>query len=182
MACLCVVKRGRAQYLRRDRASQLRGVGRLGSLGKLLMRGARTVNSAAILRAAIRSLTISLRRVVALPEHAEQVRVRDAPRVVHHLHSLGVPGPPTAHLLVRRTHDPSADVSSRSAVDTGQSPEAFFDTPETPRGKSCRVQERLPRSAQGRAQDVVTMQRSASRQPRWWMRWYHLGRRVHVHC
>jgi hypothetical protein len=61
-------------------------------------------------------LAVELRRVVALPELAQQIRVRDALGIVRHQDRLGVAGASGARLGVRRVLGAASGVAHRCRV------------------------------------------------------------------
>src|SRR5690606_18605688 len=64
----------------------------LGGPGGRLLLGRMEEDGRTILRAHVRPLAVRRGRIVAAPEHAQQLLVADALRIVGHLHRLGVPG------------------------------------------------------------------------------------------
>ena len=120
--------------LRRDlavaRARQGRRERRARPLEGLALLLRRPVHGRPVLRPEVVPLPEALRRVVRLPEHPEQLVLRDPRRVVGHEHRLGVAGPPGARLLVRRVRRVPALVPDGGRDDAGHLPERLLRPPE----------------------------------------------------
>lgn len=81
---------------------------------------------------------VELRRVVRLPEPAQDVDERDLGGVVDDLHGLGVPRAPGAHLVVRRVGRVARGVSDGGRDDPAggrQPPHALLGSPEAAVGE-----------------------------------------------
>ncbi|CAB4910505.1 unannotated protein [freshwater metagenome] len=131
--------------LRRDRA--VAGVGqrpavvhlrRLGLL-ELLVRG--RVDRGAVRRPHVVALAHALRRVVALPEAAQELLERRLLRVPHHEDGLRVVRAVRADLAVRRVRRLSALVAHGGDEDPGRRPERALGAPEAahPEGRVLRA-------------------------------------------
>ncbi len=105
-------------------------VGGPGRLGSGLLGVGVGVDRRAVLGADVVALAEALGGVVRLPEHLEQVRVRDLGGVVHDPHRLGVAGHAGAHLLVRRVRRGAALVADERRPDALGLPEAALGAPE----------------------------------------------------
>src|SRR3984893_8915612 len=111
--------------LREDRL-----VGLLRGQGGAALGVAVVVDRRAVLGPDVVALAHALRRVVVLPEHAQQVLVRDLGRVEHHQHRLGVAGGAAADLLVGGVRGVAARVADRGGVHAGCLPELPLRAPE----------------------------------------------------
>mmetsp|Transcript_4956 Transcript_4956/g.9685 ORF Transcript_4956/g.9685 Transcript_4956/m.9685 type:complete len:216 (-) Transcript_4956:399-1046(-) len=94
------------------------------------------IRSRSVLTAAIIPLAHVLRGIVILPEHAQNIHVRNFRWIVHHPESLRVSRHAGARLLVSRVGSVSSAVSHGSGVNAlGQSPNALFASPEASVGE-----------------------------------------------
>src|SRR5829696_8869879 len=134
MVALGVVERAGRRDLRSDRAVSgtpeclLVGVAGLLSGPALLV--ARVVDRRAVLRACVIALSHTLRRVMGLPEHLEQIPVRDLLRIEDDEHGLGVPGSSAADLLVGRVWGKASRVADCCRVNAVDLPEFTLGPPE----------------------------------------------------
>ena len=99
---------------------------------QLLIR--RAIQSAPVLRPAIVSLPITLRRVMRRPVHRQQIRERHDLRVVDHPNALGVSRASAANLLVRRVLNLTRNVPHRRRPNPWDAPEHLLAAPEAPGG------------------------------------------------
>src|ERR1043165_7529868 len=88
------------------------------------------VDGRAVLRARIVTLAHALRRVVAFPEHLEELLVRDLLRVQDDMDDFGMVGEPAANFLVGWILRLPAGVADRRRVHAGQLPEEALRAPE----------------------------------------------------
>src|SRR5580704_8696084 len=79
-------------------------------------------NRGAVLRSHVRPLPIRRSRIMALPEHSQQLQVRNLSRIKLHFHGLSMAGPARA-----------ANSSRSNALNP---PEGVLHTPETTSSKS----------------------------------------------
>src|SRR3981189_569387 len=121
----------------------------------LALRRRRGVDRAAVLRADVVPLAHALGRVMALPERAQQLRVGDPLRVVHHQHRLGVPGRSRADLAVGRIPGVSARVSHRGRVHALELPELPLGAPEATHPEEGALMTLGKGRHQRRSQDAV---------------------------
>src|SRR5919197_4050512 len=96
--------------------------------GRLLVVGG--VDRRAVLGADVVALAHALRRVVALPEHLQQLVVRALRGVVDDQHGLGVAGAAAADLLVGGVRRVAAGVADGGGDDAGRLPEEALGAPE----------------------------------------------------
>src|SRR5204862_5540 len=120
-ALVCVEDLGGDPAEARLRQHALIGVARRFRERPLLGRG--DVDSRAVLRADVVPLAHPLRRVVALPEHAEQSLVAHERRVEDDAHDLVVPRETRADLLVVRVRRVAGRVAGRRREDAALRPE-----------------------------------------------------------
>mmetsp|Transcript_16395 Transcript_16395/g.25700 ORF Transcript_16395/g.25700 Transcript_16395/m.25700 type:complete len:242 (-) Transcript_16395:28-753(-) len=89
-----------------------------------------------VLTTAIIPLAHVLRGIVILPEHAQNIHVRNFRGIVHHPKSLRVSRLTRACLLVRRVGSVSRAISDGSGVNAlGQSPNTLFASPKASVGE-----------------------------------------------
>ena len=131
---LGVVERAGGGDLGRDLAEAGRGQRRLVAVARRLDRGAllvrAVVDGRAVLRADVVALAHALRRVVALPERAQDLVARHLRGVEHDEHGLGVAGRAAADLLVGRVRRVAAGVADGGRVDAVELPEQPLGAPE----------------------------------------------------
>src|SRR6185312_12389353 len=156
---LGVVELGRVDDLGGDRAVagalQLGRIGLARRLGRLALRVAVDVERAAILRAGVAALAHALRRIVVLPEHAQELVVRDLLRVEHDAHHLGVTGGAGADFAVGRVRREAALVADRRRVDARLLPELALGAPEAAEAEVGDLEAVGARRRQSRAVDEV---------------------------
>src|SRR5215218_6017265 len=131
---LGVVERSRGGDLGRDLAQPGVVERRLVAVARSLDHGAllfeRVVDRGAVLGPEVVALAHALRRVVALPERAQDLLERDLRRVEHDEHGLGVAGRAAADLLVRRVRRVAARVAGGGRVDAVELPAQPLGAPE----------------------------------------------------
>src|SRR6185437_17016980 len=134
---------------------QQAAVRRARRLGGALLVGAVRVNRRAVLRPGIVPLPHPLRRVVVLPEHAQELVVADALRIEHHLHHFGVAGETRADLAVGRVRRGPARVADGGAEDALLFPELALGAPEAAHCERGQLEPRRKRRFERRAVDEV---------------------------
>src|SRR5690606_4733855 len=107
----------------------------LGGPGGRLLLGRMEEDGRTILRAHVRPLAVRRGRIVAAPEHPQQLLVADALRIVGHLHRLGVPGGVGADLFVSGIFHVAADEADARGSDARGAAEGLLHAPETSSGK-----------------------------------------------
>src|SRR4051812_42383704 len=156
---LGVVERPRRRELGRDLA--VAGAAQLGliggaralHLGALLL--ARPVDRRAVLRADVVALAEALRRVVSLPEAAQDLAQAHLRRVEDDEDGLRVVRPAGADLLVGRIRRLAARVADRRGVDAGRLPEDPLRAPEAAEPELDLLEAVGERRVERRAEDVV---------------------------
>src|SRR5438128_2531461 len=133
---LRVIELGRGKNFRRDRTvaglRQERLIRVARALGRVPLCRVVVVDAGAILRARVVALPHALGRVVAFPEHFQQILVPNHLRIEDDEHDLGVAGQAAAHLAVRRVRRVAGRVADCGGIDAGQFPELPLGAPETP--------------------------------------------------
>ena len=114
----------------RPRAFERRLVSGLRRLGRAALLIGKIVDAGAVLRADVVPLPHALRRVVALPEHLEQLVVAHALRVVDDEHRLVVAGPAGADLFVSGIRREPAGIADGGDMNAGDLPELALGAPE----------------------------------------------------
>jgi glyoxylase-like metal-dependent hydrolase (beta-lactamase superfamily II) len=91
----------------------------LGFLRLLTLLLVRYVDDGAILRPAVIALAHTLSRIVRLPEHAQELLIRNDFRVIHNPDDFGVARPAGAHLFIRRIGCVAPGIPDRSRIHAG---------------------------------------------------------------
>src|SRR5262249_57496928 len=122
----------------------------------------------AVLRADVVALAHALRRVVVLPEQAQDLLVARLGGIEHDENDLRVAGLPRADLLVGRVRRVAARVADGSRVDAGCLPEDALRTPEAAHAENRRLEAVREGRGDRRAEHIVpggnAYRLSASRQ------------------
>jgi hypothetical protein len=108
-------------------------------LRRLSLRLAVAVDARPVLRARVVALAHALRRVVALPEHLQQVLIANHPRVEDHPHDLVVSGHAGADLAVGRVRGVPGRVAGRGRADPLDLPELALRAPEAAQAEHGRL-------------------------------------------
>src|SRR5258708_29211711 len=116
-----------AAMTRRRELALVRVARRFG--GAALLRSRRE-DRRGVLRADVVALAVALRRVVVLPEDAEQLVEAHLGRFVGDLHHLGGAGAPAADLAIRRCTRGAARVADRGRHHARRLPELALGAPE----------------------------------------------------
>src|ERR1700722_18312378 len=115
------------------------------------------VDRRAVLRADVVALPHALRRVMVLPEGAEQIVVRHARRVEHDTNDLRVTRATGANLTVRRVGRAAAGVADVGRDDAGELPELFLRAPEAAHRERGRLRSGGEGALERGAEDLVLL-------------------------